>query len=58
MCSDLTLSPSFKVKVIQGQTRVAKCKSAYNWLLLVLEVFNVKPIYRIHALGIFGCVQM
>ena len=33
--------------LLQGQTRIAKLKSAYNSrLLLVLEVCNVKPTYR------------
>ena len=32
--------------ILQGQTRIAKFKSAYNLLLLVLEVLNVKPTYR------------
>ena len=31
--------------LLQGQTRIAKLKSAYN-LLLVLEVWNGKPTYR------------
>ena len=42
-CSDVVrfdLGPLF-----EGQMRTAKLKSAYN-LLLVLEVFNVKPSYR------------
>ena len=30
----------------QGQTRIPKHKSAYNSLLLVPEVFNVKSTYR------------
>ena len=32
--------------LLQGQTRIGKLKSAYNCLLLVLEVCNVKPTYR------------
>ena len=32
--------------LLQGQTRIAKFKSAHNRLLLVLEVCNVKPTYR------------
>ena len=32
--------------LLQGQTRIAKLKSAYNCLLLVLEVWNGKPTYR------------
>ena len=31
--------------LLQGQMRIAKLKSAYNPLLLVLEVCNVKPTY-------------
>ena len=31
--------------LLQGQTKVAKLKSAY-YLLLVLEVLDVKPTYR------------
>ena len=31
--------------LLQGQTRIAKLKSAYN-LLLILEVYNVKTSYR------------
>ena len=41
MWSDLTLSPSFKVK--RGQPNY---KVLVTQLLLVLEVCNVKPIYR------------
>ena len=29
--------------LLQGQTKKAKLKSAFNHLLLVLEVCNVKP---------------
>ena len=32
--------------LLQGQTRVAKVKSAYNSLLLVLDVWDGKPTYR------------
>ena len=32
--------------LLQGQMRIAKLKSAYNSLLLVLEVWNGKPTYR------------
>ena len=32
--------------LLQGQMWTAKLKSAYNCLLLVLEVCNVKPTYR------------
>ena len=32
--------------LLQGQTRIAKLKSAYNRLLLVLEVWDGKPTYR------------
>ena len=32
--------------LLQGQMRIAKLKSAYNLLLLVLEVWNGKPTYR------------
>ena len=31
--------------LLQGQTRIAKLKSAYNSLLLVLEVLDGKPTY-------------
>ena len=31
--------------LLQGQTRIAKVKSAYNFLLLVLEVWDDKPTY-------------
>ena len=41
LMSDLTLDPSFKI-----QTRIAKLKSAYTHLLLVLEVWDDKPTYR------------
>ena len=30
----------------QGQTRVAKLKSAYNSLIMVLEVWDSKQTYR------------
>ena len=32
--------------LLQGQTKIAKPKSAFDFLLLVLEVSNVKPTYR------------
>ena len=32
--------------LLRGQTRIAKLKSAYNSLLLVLKVWNGKPTYR------------
>ena len=32
--------------LLQGQTRIAKLKSAYNSLLLALEVWNGKPTHR------------
>ena len=32
--------------LLQGQTRVAKLKSAYNLLIIVLEVWDGKPTYR------------
>ena len=32
--------------LLQGQARIPKLKSAYNSLLLVLEVCNVKSTYR------------
>ena len=32
--------------LLQGQTKTAKLKSAYNSLLLVLEVWDGKPTYR------------
>ena len=37
--------------LLEGQTAIAKRKSAYNSLLLVLEVCNVKPTYRISWAG-------
>ena len=38
LMSDLTLGT-----LLQDQTRTAKLKSAYNWLIIGLEVCNVKP---------------
>ena len=32
--------------LLQGQTRIAKLKSAYNSLLLVVQVWDGKPTYR------------
>ena len=32
--------------LLQGQMRIAKLKSAYNRLLLVIEVWDGKPTYR------------
>ena len=32
--------------LVQGQTRIAQLKSAYNFLLLVIEVWDGKPTYR------------
>ena len=32
--------------LLQGQTRIAKLKSAYNSLIMVLQVWDGKPIYR------------
>ena len=32
--------------LLQGQTRIANLKSAYNSLIMVLEACNVKPTYR------------
>ena len=32
--------------LFQGQTWIAKLKSAYNSLILVLEVCNVKPTHK------------
>ena len=32
--------------LLQGQTRIAKLKSAYNSLLLILQVWDGKPSYR------------
>ena len=31
---------------LQGQTRIAKLKSAYNSLIMVLEFWDGKPSYR------------
>ena len=39
--SDLNLGP-----LLQGQTRMAKFKSAYNLLILVLDVCNMKTTDR------------
>ena len=36
---------------LQGQTRIAKLKSAYNSLIIGLEVWDGKPTYR----KIMGC---
>ena len=33
-------------RLLQGQMRISKPKSAYNLLLLVLEVWDGKPTYR------------
>ena len=33
-------------QLVQGQTRIAKHKIAYNSFILVLEVWDGKPIYR------------
>ena len=33
--------------LLQGQTRIAKPKSAYNSLIIRLEVWNGKPTYKI-----------
>ena len=32
--------------LLQGQTRIAKHKSAYNSLIIGLEVWDAKPTYR------------
>ena len=32
--------------LLQGQTRIAKLKSAYSSLIIVLEVWDGKPTYR------------
>ena len=32
--------------LLQGQTRIAKLKSAYNSLILVIQVWDSKPTYR------------
>ena len=37
--------------LLQGQTRIAKLKSAYNSLLLVLEVWDGIPTYRKSCAG-------
>ena len=37
--------------LLQGQTRTAKLKSAYNLLILILVVCNVKPTCRISLAG-------
>ena len=41
MCLELTLDPSFKVKLGQPNLKVL-----ITYLLLVLEVCSVKPTYR------------
>ena len=33
-------------RLLQGQTRTAKLKSAYNSLIIGLEVWDGKPAYR------------
>ena len=49
ICSDLILSPSFKVK--QGEPNL---KVLITRLLLILEIYNVKSTYiGYHGLGIF-----
>ena len=35
--------------LLQGQTRIAKLKSAYNSLIIGLEVLDGKPTYKILA---------
>ena len=32
--------------LLQGQTRIAKVKSAYNLLIMVLDVWDGNPTYR------------
>ena len=32
--------------LLEGQTRIAKLKSAYNSLFLVVQVWDGKPTYR------------
>ena len=48
MWSDLTLSPSFKVK--QGQSNL---KVLITCLLLVVEVYNINQATGNHGQGIF-----
>ena len=36
---------------LQGQTRIAKLKSAYNSLIMVLEVWDGKQTYRKSSLA-------
>ena len=38
--------------LLQGQTRVAKLKSAYNSLIIGPIFWDVKPTHRNHGLGI------
>ena len=45
--------------LLQGQTRIGKLKSAYNWLLLALEVCNVKPPYwKSWAVNLLVCSDL
>ena len=37
--------------LLQGQTRIAKLKSAYNSLIIGLEVLVGKPTYKISLAG-------
>ena len=41
--------------LLQGQTRTAKLKSAYNSPLLFLEVWMVNQPIGNHGLGIYSC---
>ena len=44
--------------LLQGQMRIAKLKSAYTRLLLVLEVLNRNQPIENHWLGIYWCGQI
>ena len=43
---------------LQGQTRIAKLKSAYNSLIMVLEVWDGKQTYRKSLAGLYWCGQI
>ena len=44
--------------LLQGQTSIAKLKSAITRLLLALEVWNSNQHIGNHRLGIFWCGQI
>ena len=44
--------------LLQGQARIVNLKVLITHLLLVQEVWDGKPRYRNHGLGIFWCGQI